>query len=363
MEKLKVGIIGCGNIANGKHMPSIAEIEELEMVAFCDIIPERAEAAAKKYGTPDAKVYTDYRELLKDESINNVRVLTHNKLHAEISIAAMEAGKHVLCEKPMAANYADALAMYKTQKKTGMILTIGYQHKFDPDVLYAKAEAAKDVFGEMYYAHANVIRRRGVPLQGVFLRMDGQGGGALIDIGTHAVDTALYIMDNYKPKMVLGKTFHKLKDQKETGNPFGDWDPEIYEVEEFASAFLEMENGATLIIEASWALNTTENTGVRYRICGTKAGMDNYDGKFRINGICNNKQYIHEPNFDPAGVAYTAANTGELPRIKEQRVFTDAILGKGKLVTTPETALVVSHILEGIYESAKTGKPYYFNEN
>ena len=223
MEKLKVGIIGCGNIANGKHMPSIAVIDNLEMTAFCDIIPERAEEAAKKFGTPDARVYTDYRELLKDESINSVRVLTHNQLHAEISIAAMRAGKHVLCEKPMAANYADALEMVKVQKETGMVLTVGYQHKYDPDVLYARAEVEKGTFGEMYYAHANVVRRRGVPLQGEFLRMSGQGGGALIDIGTHAVDTALYIMDNYKPKMVLGKTFDKLKNQKETGNPWGDW--------------------------------------------------------------------------------------------------------------------------------------------
>ena len=348
MEKLKVGIIGCGNIANGKHMPSIAVIDNLEMTAFCDIIPERAEEAARKYGTSDARVYTDYRELLKDESINSVRVLTHNQLHAEISIAAMRAGKHVLCEKPMAANYADALEMVKVQKETGMVLTIGYQHKYDPDVLYAKAEAEKGTFGEMYYAHANVVRRRGVPLQGEFLRMNGQGGGALIDIGTQAVDTALYIMDNYKPKMVLGKTFDKLKNQKETGNPWGDWNPDIYEVEEFASAFLVMENGATLIIEASWALNTTENTGVRYRICGTNAGVDNYDGKFKINGICNNMQYITEPNFKAAGAAFTAANSPEKPTVKEQKVFTDAILGKGELVTTPEKAWVVSQIVEGL---------------
>jgi len=362
MEKLKVGIIGCGNIANGKHMPSIAKLENLEMTAFCDIIPERAEEAAKKYGTPDAKVYTDYRELLKDESINNVRVLTHNKAHAEISIAAMKAGKHVLCEKPMAANYADALEMYNVHKETGMILTIGYQHKYDFDVIYAKKEAEKNTFGEMYYAHANVMRRRGVPLQGVFLRKDGQGGGSLIDVGTHAIDTVLYIMDNYKPKMVLGKTYDKLKNNPETGNPFGDWDPEIYDVEELASAFLVMENGATIILEASWALNTTDVAGVRYRICGTEAGVDNYNGEFKINGICNNKQYILKPDLNPAGVAFTNANPGESPQVKEQKVFTDAILGKGELVTTPEKALIVSHILEGVYESARTGEPYYFNK-
>ncbi|MBQ2615055.1 MAG: Gfo/Idh/MocA family oxidoreductase [Clostridia bacterium] len=362
MEKLRVGIIGCGNIANGKHMPSIQEVDVFEMVAFCDIIPERAEAAAKKFGTPDAKVYTDYRELLKDESINNVRVLTHNDNHAEISIAAMRAGKHVLCEKPMAANYAEALEMYNVHKETGMILTIGYQHKLDPDVLYAKAEAAKDTFGEMYYAHANVVRRRGVPTHGAFLMKEKQGGGALIDVGTHAVDTTLYIMDNYKPKMVLGATFDKLKHNPEQGNPLGNWDTENYDVEEFASGFLVMENGATVVVEASWALNVRENTGVRYKISGTKAGLDNYDGFLKINGVNNNQQYLHEVDFKGGQVAFVANAVDDLPRVKEQKVFANAILGKGELVTTPESALVVSHILEGIYISAKTGKPYYFND-
>lgn len=361
MEKLKVGIIGCGSIANGKHMPAISMLDNLEMVAFCDLIPERAEEAAKKFGTPEAKVYTDYRELLKDESINNVRVLTHNKAHAEISIAAMRAGKHVLCEKPMASTYAEALEMVKVQKETGLVLTIGYQHKFDPDVIYAKSEAEKNTFGEIYYANANVMRRRGVPVRGAFLMKSEQGGGALIDIGTHALDTVLYIIDNYKPKMVLGKTYDKLKNQKEKANPFGDWNPDIYDVEEFATGYVVMENGATIILEASWALNTTDVAGVRYRICGTDAGVDNYDGKFKINGICNNRQYITEPDLTLTNVAFTEGYE-ETPVIKEQRVFTDAILGKGELVTTPEKAAVVSQILEGLYISAQTGEPYYFNK-
>ena len=119
MEKLKVGIIGCGGIANGKHMPSIKKVQNLEMVAFCDIIRERAEKAAREYGTPDAKVYTDYKEMLKDESINNVRVLTPNRLHAQISIDAMRAGKHVLCEKPMANTLEECEAMVRAAEESG----------------------------------------------------------------------------------------------------------------------------------------------------------------------------------------------------------------------------------------------------
>ncbi|MBR3715848.1 MAG: Gfo/Idh/MocA family oxidoreductase [Clostridia bacterium] len=359
MEKLKVGIIGCGGIANGKHMPSIKKVQNLEMVAFCDIIRERAEKAAREYGTPDAKVYTDYKEMLKDESINNVRVLTPNRLHAQISIDAMRAGKHVLCEKPMAATYEDAKRMLEAQKETGMLLTIGYQHKFDADVMYAKDEADKNSFGEIYFAKGNVIRRRGVPTWGVFTSKEDQGGGSLIDIGTHVLDIVLYLMDNYKPKYVVGTTYDKLKGQKDSANPFGPWDPDNYDVEEAAFGYVVMENGATIILETSWALNTTDVCGVRYMVCGTEAGADNYNGKFKINGVNNNRQYIHTPDLAPAGVAfYDSKDTS--PTVLEQIVFTNAILGKGELVTKPECAAVVTQILEGIYISAETGKPYYF---
>lgn len=361
MEKLKIGIIGCGGIANGKHMPAIRQLDNVEMMAFCDIIPERARKAAREYGTPDAKCYTDYKELLKDPDINNVRILTPNRWHAVMSMDAMRAGKHVLCEKPMATSYEEARKMLEVQRETGMLLTIGYQHKFDPDVVYARQEAEKHTFGDMYFAKANVIRRRGVPTWGVFTRKSEQGGGALIDIGTHALDIVLYLMDNYEPKMVLGTTYDKLKGQKETGNPFGPWDVEHYDVEESAFGYLVMENGATIILESSWALNTTDTAGIRYMVCGSRAGVDNYNGRFKINGVNNDRQYIHEPDLKAGGVAFYEGSSSS-PTVEEQKVFINAILGKGELVTKPEKAAVVTQILEGIYNSAQTGQPYYFHK-
>lgn len=360
MEKLKIGIIGCGGIANGKHMPAISQLENVEMTAFCDIIPERAQKAAKEFGAADAKVYTDYKELLKDKTINNVRILTPNRWHAVMSIDAMRAGKHVLCEKPMAINYDEAKQMLTVQQETGMILTIGYQHKFDPDVVYAKQEAEKGTFGDMYFAKANVIRRRGVPTWGVFTQKSEQGGGSLIDIGTHALDIALYIMNNYKPRMVVGTTYDKIKTQPEVANPFGPWDVSRFDVEESAFGYIIMENGATIILETSWALNTTDTAGIRYMICGSEAGVDNYNGKLKVNGVNNDKQYIAEPDLSVGGVAFYEGNTYS-PTVAEQQTFINTILGKGELITTPETAAVVTHILEAIYVSARTGKPYYFN--
>ena len=266
-----------------------------------------------------------------------------------------------MCEKPMAMNYAEAKEMIKVSKETGKLLTIGYQHKFDPDVIYAKAESEKGTFGDMYFAKANVVRRRGVPTWGVFTQKSEQGGGSLIDIGTHALDIALYLMDNYKPKMAVGSTYDKLKNNKETANPFGAWEVDKYDVEEAAFGYVIMENGATIILEATWALNTTDSAGIRYMVCGTDAGVDNYNGKFKINGVCNDKMYVTEPDLSAGGVVFYEGNTSS-PTVMEQQVFINAILGKGELVTTPEKAAVVTQILEGIYISANTGKPYYFNE-
>ena len=360
MEKLKVGIIGCGGIANGKHMPALKKLGNVEMVAFCDIIPERAEKAAKEYGTADAKVYTDYKELLKDESIHNVRICTPNRWHAVMSIDALKAGKHVMCEKPMAMNYAEALKMIEAQKESGKVLTVAYQHKFDPDVIYAKQEADKGTFGDIYFAKASILRRRGVPTWGVFTQKSEQGGGALIDIATHSLDMVLYMINNYKPKMLLATTYDRIKHQKETGNPFGPWDVDNYDVEESAFAHLVMENGATIVIESSWALNTTDTSGLRYMICGDKAGVDNYNGSFKINGIQNDKFYTLTPELSASGVSFYEGKSN-VPTELEQQIFLDATLGKGELVTTPETAAVVTRILEAIYISAETGQPYYFD--
>lgn len=153
-KKIRIGVIGCGGIANGKHMPAEKRNPASEMVAFCDIIEERAVKAREDYGTPGSAVYTDYKELLKDKSIDAVLVCTPNCSHCEITVAALNAGKHVLCEKPMAMNYAEAKKMLEARDKAGKVLTIGYQNRFRPDSLYLKRLAEEGTFGDVYYAEA-----------------------------------------------------------------------------------------------------------------------------------------------------------------------------------------------------------------
>ena len=363
-KKIRIGIIGCGGISNGKHMPALSTLEDVEMVAFCDLIEERAVKAAKKFGTPDAKVYTDYKELLKDETIDVVHVLTPNRSHSFISIDAMEAGKHVMCEKPMAKTYAEAKAMYETSLKTGKLLTIGYQNRQCANNRYAKQVCANGEIGEVYYAKAIAIRRRAVPTWGVFLNEYEQGGGPLIDIGTHALDLTLYMMNNYKPKMVVGNTFRKLADNVEggTGNSWGDWDPEKYTVEDSAFGYVIMENGAVVTVDASWALNVADPREACYMICGDKGGIDTC-GKnpVTVNYVKHGRQVIEVPNLEAGGAAFFRGASSKAEDI-EARIWINAVKGEGELCVKPEQAMVVTQILEAIYESAKTGKPVYIGE-
>ena len=339
MRKLKAGIVGCGGIANGKHLPAMKKSGLYEIVAFCDIIRERAEKAKKEYGTEDAKVFEDYQELIK-EDLDVVYVTTPNRSHAEISIAAMEAGKDVMCEKPMAKNYAEAQKMVETSEKTGRILNIGYQNRYRPDSLYLKEMCKADELGEIYFAKAHALRRRAVPTWGVFLNEEEQGGGPLIDIGTHALDLTLWMMDNYEVESVTGQTFRKLADQTNQG-------------------FIRMKNGAVIELEAAWALNTLEVDEAKTSLCGTKAGADMKDG-LRINYIHHNKQVVEKPALSGEGVAFFSGE--EKPAGDyEQELFYHIVADGAEQVVKPAQAAVVTRVLEAIYESAKSGKTIYFD--
>lgn len=360
MSKLKIGIIGCGGIANGKHMPALQQqSHRVEMVAFCDIIEERAKKAAEKFGTSDAKVYTDYKLLLEDNSIDVVHVCTPNRSHCEITVAALEAGKHVMCEKPMAKTAADAKLMLDTAKRTGKKLTIGYQNRFRPDSLLLKKYVDRGDLGEVYYGKAHALRRRAVPTWGVFLNEYEQGGGPLIDIGTHALDLTLWMMDNYKPKAVLGQAFKKLGDQTQTGNAWGDWDPAEFTVEDSAFGFIVMENGAAISLESSWALNTLDVDEAKTSLCGTKGGADMKSG-LRINTVDLNTQTTIIPDLNAGGVDFYEGNQKLDPAGLEAAMWIDSILKDTQPLVLPEQAFVVTQILEAIYTSAKTGEAVYF---
>ncbi len=358
-KKVKVGIIGCGGIANGKHMPSLSKLADVELAAFCDLVEERAEKAKKQYGAPDARVCTDYKELLKDPEIEVVHVCTPNRSHAAISSDALHAGKHVMCEKPMAKTAADARKMVEAAKETGKKLTIGYQHRHKPEAVYLKSVIERGDLGEIYFAKAFAIRRRGTPNWGVFLNEYEQGGGPLIDIGTHSLDITLYLMNNYEPKMVVGTKYKKVSNP-ECGNPWGGWDPSENTMEDSAFGFIVMKNGATIILESSWALNTSEPVPEGSTVlCGTDAGAQIKES-VTINKGEFNRLIEVKPDLSSGGVAFYEGVSGD-PAEMEARHWIDAVKNDTGVIVEPEQACVVSEILEAIYVSAETGQPVYFD--
>lgn len=361
--KLQIAVVGCGGIANQKHFPALtSQSDKCEIIAFCDIIQERAEEAAAKYGVEGSKVYTDYNEMLKDEAIDVVHVCTPNVVHSPITVAAFEAGKHVLCEKPMAATTEDAEKMMEAWKKSGKKFTIGYQNRFRTDAQALKRACEEGKLGEIYFAKAHAVRRRAVPTWGVFPDKSKQGGGPLIDIGTHALDITLWCMDNYNPKTVTGSVFEKLGHLPEAteGNMFGSWDPTTYEVEDSAFGYIKMENGATIFLESSWALNVKDSREAATTLCGTKAGAEMIGGMSRkgydlvINGTTGGI-LTEEHISDLGAIAFFEGRGGGTPEIKECKQWLEAILQDKEPLVKPEQAFVVTQVLDTIYKSAAQG--------
>ncbi|MCL2379072.1 MAG: Gfo/Idh/MocA family oxidoreductase [Defluviitaleaceae bacterium] len=364
---LKIGFIGCGFIAFQKHFPGMKQEPGVELVAFCDIVEERAQKGAKEFGAPGAKVYTNYKDLLKDASIDAVHVLTPNVSHMEITIAAMEAGKHVMCEKPMAATTADAEKMMEARERTGKLLTIGYQYRHNHENAIAKSVVDEGWLGDIYYAEASYIRRRGVPTWGVFTDKAQQGGGALIDIATHALDLTLFLMNNYEVDHVVGTSFEKLgkmldpKDQGQnnmfTGKP-DSWNNKTFEVEDAAVGYVKMKNGAVIHLKSSWALNMVVKPAL-VLLCGTKGGLDTCDDRVRLNHVMAGQQAITMVG-EKAAPFIPGFSSGPVPPSKEAQLWVKALKGEGDLFVTAEQAFVVTKVLDAIYESSRTGKAVHF---
>lgn len=377
MKELKVGIIGCGFIGNGKHLPCLAEQEGVEVVAFCDIIIERAEASAKKYGPPDALVCLDYRDVLEREDIDVIHVCTPNNTHAEITVAALKAGKHVMCEKPMAKTAAGAKEMLEAAHETGKLLTIGYQNRYRQDSQLLKKLCEQGDLGEIYFGKAFATRRRGVPTWGVFMDKEKQGGGPLIDLGTHALDLTLWMMQNYEPETVLGSTFDKIGKMGSEANIMGPWDPAKYEVEDSAFGLVKFKNGATVMLEASWAINMIVSNEAMTMLCGTKGGADMFPQSgpivrtsdfqsaeayhLRVNGENGGKLYIQ--NY-AMGAAFIGGGKKEdfAGGMLEMDTWIKAVRGEGELVVRPEQAYMVTCILEAIYRSAASGDVIHMDQ-
>lgn len=358
MRDIKVGIIGCGGIANGKHLPSLSKLPNVKLTGFCDLVLEKAEEAKSEYGSEDALVCTDYKELLAIDDIEIIHVLTPNVSHAELTIASLDAGKHVMCEKPMATSGSEARAMCDAAKRNNKLLTIGYNTRSQAGCQYIHNMIEAGDLGDVYFCKCPAIRRRGVPGWGVFIDKEQQGGGPLIDIGTHSIDAMLYMINNYEVDSVMGSTYLKIAHRYNQANTMGLYDKDKITTEDSAFAYVKFKNGATMIVEASWSLNTVAEA--KAMICGNEAGVEFHGDKVILNGERNGALYSEEITMNPRMRTYFKDEDLPWPEY-EAKQWISAVVNGTNLVTLPEQAAVVTEIIEAIYKSAETGKAVYFD--
>ena len=345
---MKIGIIGCGTIANNAHIPSYMKNEKAEIKYFCDILPERAEAAVEKYGCGIA--VTDYKEVLNDPEVVAVSVCTPNKAHSEITIAALKAGKNVLCEKPAAREYSEALEMQKVQHETGKVLNIGVVNRFNAGVNKLKELIDQGELGEIYQVYVSFRSHRSIPgLGGAFTTNEIAGGGVMIDWGVHFFDIVMYACGDPKPLSVSGETFSKLgtpidgyvyKDMW-AGPPVKDG---IYDVEEGVTGIVRTD-GPVITFNGAWA----QNIGVQEMFIdfiGTKGGIRlQYGADFTLYSTKNGM--LTETKF-----SFNAPNMFQ----NEIDAFIDCIETGEKLPSHIDTNIITAKMMDAIYRSAKEHK-------
>jgi predicted dehydrogenase len=347
-KKLKIGIIGSGGIAQSCHMPGYASMPDLcEIVAVCDVDPATAQKAADKFGV--TQTYTDYRKLLEDKEIDAVSVATPNAFHLHPTVEALQSGKHVLCEKPLAMNAAEGKQMCRAAKQAGKILQVGLQTRFSGPAIFLKEYIDHGNMGKIYYARAQALRRRGVPAWGVFIDKEKQGGGPLIDIGVHILDLTLSLMGYPKPVSASGKTWDDLGKNPELFNTWGDYDRSKYTVEDFAVGLIKFDDGSVVVLESSFMANL-DGGPFQSQLFGTKAGalIKPYaEDSVRIFTEQNRQLF----NLEPINVPKV-----EHAHVAEVQAFVDAILNNKPSPVPGEQGLILNAVFDALYKSSETGK-------
>ncbi|MBU5344478.1 Gfo/Idh/MocA family protein [Paenibacillus lautus] len=347
MKSINVGVIGTGSIS-AMHLQSYQKHANANLLAVCDLNEERAQRAAEQYGA--TKVYTDYNELLADPEIDAVSICTWNNTHAEISIAALNAGKHVLVEKPLCRTVEEALQVQEAVKSSGKLLQVGFVRRYDPNAQMLREFADKGEFGEIYFAKASSVRRLGNP-GGWFSDIERSGGGPLIDIGVHVIDLCWYMMGRPKPVSVSANTYRKLGNRSNVRNlsfyKAADYDAEKNTVEDMANAMIRFENGASLLVDVSFTLHSKENLQ-SVKLYGDKGGFE-IDPEVVIVTEKHDTIINIQPQTDNKGFDFNAAFQSEVDH------FISSIENGTSPLSPVEDGVEIMKILCGIYESAEKG--------
>ena len=349
---MRVGIIGAGAISQRGHIPGYRATPDVEVVALCDINEQRVRQVAEEMEIP--RTYTDYEQMLAAEDLDLVSVCSPNTYHATMAIAALEAGAHVLCEKPMALAFDDAQAMVETARRAGRSLTIGHHMRHQPMMMAAKESIAKGELGRIYYAKASYLRRSGIPGYGSwFTNKDLAGGGAMMDIGCHILDLALWMLGHPQPLTVSASVYSNFGPR---AKGLGGWGADHlgagarFDVDDLASAYVRFAGGVTLLVEASWAGHGSG--GQRLQLFGTEGGLEVNPKLF---GSEEPLHYFAERDGELIEEAVDFESSDELAYAREISSWVAAIRqGEPPFVTREQGAQVIQ-IIEAVYKSAGSG--------
>jgi len=339
-SRATVAVIGLG-MGSG-HASAAAENSKADLAALCDIDKKRLAALAEKLGVE--KTYTDYRKLLREVKPKIAIVALPNYLHKRVTVAALDAGAHVFCEKPMAMNTREAQKMLDTAKARRKKLMINFSFRFTPQARALKNIAASGALGDVYYARTRWCRNRGIPgFGGWFGQKKLSGGGPLIDLGVHRIDLAMWLMGSPRPVAVCGNTYDKL------GSALARKARKKFDVEDLAVGMVRFDNGASLLLEASWAMNSEKGEDMVTCVYGTKAG------------ICHRnvgEGYEFEAHmFEERAGTYVASKIKRFPPSPSSiDHFIEVVVDGAEPVVTPQQGVDVMKVLDGLYKSARLGR-------
>jgi len=345
-KKLQVGVIGVGGIAH-THIPGWQASEDAELVAGCDIDPDILTAWGERYGI--ARLSTDPEDLFGDPEIDIIDVCAPNMYHTELVVAALEAGKHVICEKPLAPTPDGIRRMIAARDRAGKLLMTAQHFRFLGVSQAMKEEIETGVLGDVYHARSWLLRRNGVPIRPTFILKEHSGGGPCIDIGVHILDLTLWLMGFPRPVAVSGVARAALAHHEGAFTAWGrkPIPPEI-DVEDFAAAFVRFDNGATLNLEVSWLLHhDTPGEAARVWLYGTEGGCEwpkaefletNYATRQLVNRTLRLTEDVMEPHA------------------LECAAFARAVAEGLPSPVPAEHSLYVQAILDGVYRSQAAGR-------
>ncbi|WP_408011082.1 Gfo/Idh/MocA family protein [Pseudalkalibacillus sp. A8] len=344
MKRIRVGIIGTGSISH-EHLDAYRKQSDAEIFAICDQQKARAEQVASQYSVPH--VFDNYEEMLELEDLNAVSICTWNYTHADIAIAALQAGKHVLIEKPIAIRVEEAERIQEAAREAGTVVQVGVVRRFDPNTQMMKQFTDGGMFGEFYYAKTSFLRRAGNP-GGWFADKQKSGGGPLIDIGIHVIDLCWYLMGKPKPISISANTYYELGNRSNIQHvsfyKAADYDPNQNNVEDLANAIIRFENGASLMVDVSYTLHASKDE-TTVKLYGTKGGLE-IEPELKMMTEKHNTMLNVFPQTDSPTLDVKQAFTREIDH------FIQCCQTGETPISSLDDGVEMMRILNGIYESA-----------